>query len=313
MASPLVTVVVPAYQRPDQTQRAIDSVADQTHSPLELIVVDDGSSPPLADQLNLPDDCLDATRLIRLDENQGANAARNRGVREASGKFVSFLDSDDVLLEQHIEEAIRVLSDKVPEVGGVYTSYKIAKDGEQIDVRLATEALQSPREVVSEYKMGGFSCLTVRRDVFDTIGYLDEDLPASQDQEFMIRFLKEYDLHPVIDELLVYNLGDGRISNDSRRRIHAYDLVIEKHPKVFDQFGYSFINYAKGFQYAEVGEISKANKCFRSALKEEPTNALYWYQFFSSLATKRVFDLSNEAKRKLKLEIVAPFKKMVSR
>lgn len=96
---PLVSIIVPTYNRADTIQRAIHSVQSQTLSDWELIVVDDGSQDNTAELVAGLDHRL---QLIR-QRNQGVTAARNAGLRQATGKYLAFLDSDDEWLPHHLE------------------------------------------------------------------------------------------------------------------------------------------------------------------------------------------------------------------
>ncbi len=92
------SVVIPAYNRADTVGRAIQSALDQTHAPLEVLVVDDGSkdsTPEIIASFGEP------VRLIR-QENGGAPVARNTGIRAAKGDWIAFLDSDDYWTPEHL-------------------------------------------------------------------------------------------------------------------------------------------------------------------------------------------------------------------
>ncbi len=89
-SSPLVSVIMPTHNRPEFLQQAVESVLAQTYENLELIIIDDGSSPPA--QLNIDDPRI---RWLRHEQGKGAAAARNAGMRAAQGEFLAFLDDDD--------------------------------------------------------------------------------------------------------------------------------------------------------------------------------------------------------------------------
>ena len=92
LAMPLVSVIIPTFNRPATTRRAIETALQQTVSDLEIVIVDDASEPRLDQDLLPPDPRL---RIIRHDYNRGAAASRNTGMREAKGDWITFLDSDD--------------------------------------------------------------------------------------------------------------------------------------------------------------------------------------------------------------------------
>ena len=99
---PLVSVILPTYNRADTIRRAIESVRNQTLQDWELLVVDDGSTDDTADVIAARYAGEPRLKLIR-QENQGVSAARNTGLRASSGKYLAFIDSDDEFLPHHLE------------------------------------------------------------------------------------------------------------------------------------------------------------------------------------------------------------------
>lgn len=107
MSKPLVSVVIPAFNSGEYVREAIDSVFAQTYSPIEVIVVDDGSTDDTAEKLH----SLIKAQKIRytFQPNQGLAAARNTGIGLAEGKYLQFLDADDLLAPEKIEKQVKRL------------------------------------------------------------------------------------------------------------------------------------------------------------------------------------------------------------
>src|SRR5215212_5269413 len=106
-STPSVSVVIPAYNVAPYIPETLNSVFAQTFTEFEVIVVDDGS--PDGEELERAlKPYLDRVRYVR-QENRGAGAARNRGVREARGEFIAFLDSDDLWMPEYLEKQVRFL------------------------------------------------------------------------------------------------------------------------------------------------------------------------------------------------------------
>ena len=102
----LVTVIMPVYRRAATVGPALRSVLTQTYAQIEVLVVDDGSpdeTAAVAEGVAAGDDRF---RLIRLPHNEGRSAARNRGMDEARGEFVTFIDSDDLYAPSRIEKMV---------------------------------------------------------------------------------------------------------------------------------------------------------------------------------------------------------------
>jgi glycosyltransferase involved in cell wall biosynthesis len=114
-----VSVIIPLYNKAAYVERALASVAAQTFTDFEVIVVDDGSTdegPKTVADFSDP-----RVRLIRQD-NMGPGAARNRGLREATGELIAFLDADDEWLPDYLAEGVRLL-DENPEAATVTSGY----------------------------------------------------------------------------------------------------------------------------------------------------------------------------------------------
>ncbi|HEX8410281.1 MAG TPA: glycosyltransferase family 2 protein [Thermoanaerobaculia bacterium] len=119
MSAPLVTTIVPVYNRPAMLREALDSVLAQTHRPVEVIVVDDGSTDDtgaVADALAREHDGI--VRVVHI-ANGGPGAAREAGRQLARGEFIQHLDSDDLLLPRKFELQLAALRD-APECGAAY-------------------------------------------------------------------------------------------------------------------------------------------------------------------------------------------------
>ncbi|SEH26311.1 glycosyltransferase family 2 protein [Selenomonas sp. KH1T6] len=99
-----VSIIMPTYNRGYLIQNAVNSVLEQTHSKWELIIVDDGSKDNTKEIIQKNAD--HRIRYIRYDNNQGANHARNVGLKEAKGDYICFLDSDSMLYENCLQKRI---------------------------------------------------------------------------------------------------------------------------------------------------------------------------------------------------------------
>src|SRR5262245_38190413 len=105
---PLISVVIPVYNRARIIARALKSVQEQTHQNWEAIVVDDGSTDDTVEIVTDLAQLDNRIRVIRQDKNRGAQAARNVGIRAARGEWVAFLDSDDLYLPNSLEVRLAV-------------------------------------------------------------------------------------------------------------------------------------------------------------------------------------------------------------
>jgi glycosyltransferase involved in cell wall biosynthesis len=127
MKSPLISVIVPAYNTSRTIAETLDSVLAQTFEDYEVVVVDDGSPDDVAE---LVARSYPQVRLVR-QENRGLAGARNTGIKEAKGEYVAFLDSDDVWLPRKLELQVEQIKTH-PEADVFYADCYFWKDGERM-------------------------------------------------------------------------------------------------------------------------------------------------------------------------------------
>ncbi|SDE99426.1 glycosyltransferase family 2 protein [Halorientalis regularis] len=300
MEDPSVSVVIPTYNRAKTLARAVDSVLAQTIDAFEVVVVDDGSTDATPELMASYTD--NRVRYVRFEENRGANACRNSGIRSSSGEYLSFLDSDDEFTPSHLERVLATLTDAKERVGGVYTSQRFTRNGSTVDISVANDTLRESQTVIGDLKIG-FSNLTFRRDVFDTVGTLDESLGAFQDREFLVRYLERYELVPVSDVLVNRyqheDRGEGvaeRISTDFEEKLDALEYLTEKHGEHFSRHEQAFTHYTKGYLHAKLGEFDAARREFVLAVRKNPVRFKYYLQVAASLLGEAGFWLINDLK-----------------
>lgn len=195
-----VSVVTPTYGRPQFLAAAIESALSQSHPPFEIIVVDDASPDDVEGTLA---EFADPARIryVRQERNMGANAARNRGVALAKGRFVAFLDDDDVWLPKKTE--LQLVALKAQRAEACLCGYQVI-DGAGMQLRNC-DVLQAD-DVKQMRMVAGFSSLLVRRDVVEALG-LDESLPCAQDWDFYARLVRRRPIAYVPQILYRYRRG----------------------------------------------------------------------------------------------------------
>ena len=196
--NPKVSVIIPTYNRATKVLKAIESVLAQTVTDLEVIVVDDGSSDDTGKTLE--EAFGDRIRYF-AQANQGASTARNRGIAEARGEWLAFLDSDDIWESDKLEWQFKALDGFRPECSGCYTDTRFFNTAETRTMfEMAEESYRHEgtigvntdvlRLLVRPGGAGMVVCLSsflVRADVVTKAGGFDPILLYSQDSEFMFR------------------------------------------------------------------------------------------------------------------------------
>lgn len=216
--------MIPSHNRPDALAGALQSLANQTTPADQIVVVDDGSEPP-----------VDAPRVtvLRNETAGGANAARNRGWQHLNTDWVAFLDDDDRFQPGKIaavKAAIR------PELDVIYHPAWIRMVNEGIGYRTAPKDLsrvEDPyRELLVGNYLGGTPMVTVRRSKLQEVGGFDATLPSMQDYDLWIRLAAAEARFGFIDEPLThcrYTTEGGGISTNVDKHFAAAAAIQAKH------------------------------------------------------------------------------------
>lgn len=189
MKMPLVSIIMPAYNRKSVMGRAIDSCLSQTYNNIELIICDDHSTDGTEQYIQ---NRMQEDSRIRYCKNpegkRGANAARNAAIRIANGKYLAFLDTDDYLLDDSIEIRVRTFQEN-PSVamvyGNVYSEYH-GKRSEWIYHDLKKEKLNQKKFLMDNLALCSQIGIMFRKEVFQRVGMLDEKQKAWTDDGFVV-------------------------------------------------------------------------------------------------------------------------------
>ncbi len=191
----LVSVIIPTYNRAHFLVEAMDSVWNQTYRPIELIVVDDGSTDNTQEVLHDWARKSAADDQFRLrsfhQENKGAPTARNLGLIESHGEYIQFLDSDDLLAPSKIKvqvAALRGTQGAMAVYGPRRMFWPISNLLYVSRAGIAEQEVKSLDDAMRGWATGIHSILWARRDVYQ-LGPWDEQLAANQDGDYKVRFL----------------------------------------------------------------------------------------------------------------------------
>lgn len=237
---PLVSIILPTYDRPRLLLDAVESVAEQTYEDIELIVVDDHSPEPAEEILDesAPDGLR--WRCLRHESNEGANVARNTGIRASNGSYIAFLDDDDRWDPKKIERQIAAIEDSHSDVGVVIVGQKyVDDDGNQTATRRPSLTGDVTEEILRGRPAGSFSTVLVRASVIPEAGVPDERFPTWQDREWLLRLSKHCDFRSISEPLVIRTIGShGQISDNFEGKSQiSYPLFLEKHRSLAAEYG----------------------------------------------------------------------------
>jgi glycosyltransferase involved in cell wall biosynthesis len=240
--SPLVSVVIPAFNAGQVLGRTLRSVSAQTYSRLEVLVVDDGSQDGTAGVV------LDAAardqriRLIR-QENMGVAAARNKGIEACRGDLIAPLDADDIWVPEKLEKQVAVFRVSPPSVGLVYARSVPVFDGRWA---LTPSSPDSPEgtvylPLVHSNFLANASTPLIRRECLTQVGlydasYRDQDAQGCEDWDLYLRIAEHHQFRAVPECLVGYHQGAETMSADWRRMDRSYRILMAKvrarHPEI---------------------------------------------------------------------------------
>ncbi|MBE9126707.1 MULTISPECIES: glycosyltransferase [unclassified Coleofasciculus] len=256
---PLISVVIPACNAEQTIQQSIESVLRQTFADFELLVINDGSQDSTLDVVN---HITDSRIKIFSYPNAGANVSRNRGLYQASGEYVSFLDADDLWTPKKLETQLLALQ-KNPDAAVAYSwtnsideKGQFLRRGSYITVNGDVYA----KLLLVDFVESGSNPL-IRREALCTIGGFDESLPAAQDWDMWLRLAARYQFVAVPLPQILYRVCLNSMSANVLRQEVASLQVIER----------SFTQAPESLQHLKSYSLANRYKCLTfMALQRTP-------------------------------------------
>lgn len=225
---PLVSVVIPAYNRAGSIRAALQSVQRQTHEDWEAIVVDDGShddTPELVEQLAREDSRI---RLIRHEANRGAQAARNTAIHAARGAWIAFLDSDDQFLPHSLESRFELATEQ--KVSVVHSNCYMIGTGDSPRLHEVRPLAGSVYRPLLQGEGPVFPGLLVHKEALKRINYLDERIVSFQEWDTTIRLAAYYPFGFEVTPTFIWDCRNtDTISRNMRGNGKGYEQVLHKH------------------------------------------------------------------------------------
>ena len=233
---PQLTVIIPTYNRGWILKEAIDSVLTQDYKDFELIVVDDGSTDNTSEILASYGNDI----RVLFQENKGVSAARNRGIAEASGQFIAFIDSDDLWLPQKLSTQVEFFN-QTPDALICQTEEVWIRKGKRVNPKMRHK---KPSGMIFEPSLElclvSPSAVMIRRVLFDRVGAFDVTLPACEDYDLWLRISCRFPVH-LIDTPLIIKRGGHNDQLSSMKgldkfRIKAIEKIINSGHLSEDQY-----------------------------------------------------------------------------
>ena len=305
--APMVSVVIPAYNVAKYIGDAVQSVLDQDYEPKEIIVVDDGSTDGTVDALDAFGDRIHVHR----QRNAGSAVARNHGISQAKGKYIAFLDGDDVWLPGKLRAQVAYMEAQ-PGVGctwGRWVEWRRRAGSFPPLTELVDDSALAQTRIRAIPESSGWlyhriltdflvwtSTVMVRRSVIDEAGPLDPALRRGQDFDYWIRISRLTPMHQLDAVFAAYRLhGQGTtVSCPSRnyaveiieRAVARWGLTGPDGTQVDRRLYHRHLAglwRGYGGKQLRAGVPKGAIASSLRALRHEPMAARSWYLFFAGL------------------------------
>jgi len=210
MQKDLVSIITPLYNSEKLISETIESVASQSYKNFEMIIVDDCSSDNGVNIVKKYQKNDDRIKLIKLSKNSGAAVARNTAIKNAHGRYIAFLDSDDLWSSKKLELQIKFMHENY--YAFTYTNYqKMSESGELID-----EIVKSPSKL--DYKKAlhtnYIGCLTAIYDRKKLGKVYMPEIRKRQDYGLWLKILKQVDGYCLNETLAYYRVRDNSVSSN---------------------------------------------------------------------------------------------------
>jgi glycosyltransferase involved in cell wall biosynthesis len=294
LVTPLVSVVIPSYNSEKYIFRSINSVLQQSYKTIECIVVDDGS-------------CDNTVKIIKKEfpmvkifekENGGVSSARNQGINEAKGEWISFLDADDYWKNNKIEEQILFANDNncsIVYTNGYYSkndkAYLLIDNGKRKKLNGVKQGIvtkifyNAPRSTISFP-----STLVAHKNIFKKYGLFDELLKFSEDYEIFLRwFIQGESIGYISKPLFLYEIDNPKsvsrkIVEYSNERLSTWygmydNYVLKNSPELYNDFIRTRTKTVVGI-FPSLARHGKLSKSFSLLIKNSSKEK---YSFFKKI------------------------------
>lgn len=227
---PLVSVVIPTYNRIYTLPASVDSVLKQTYENLELIIMDDGSTDGTKEYVESIAD--KRVRYRRADKNMGPSAARNMGAELARGEYLAFQDSDDAWEPDKLEKQMKLMLDN-SELAMVYSEFEFCRDGEQTVIIPSKKIPYEEKHgdlffYLLQYPLISTQTMLIKTKEFTVAGGFNETLQAYEDFEFSLRFAQNHRIGFVEEPLVRVNNTPNSVNKRLGERIRTQFYMVRE-------------------------------------------------------------------------------------
>lgn len=296
----LVSVIIPAFNARAFVMDAIRSVRAQHYAPIEVLLIDDGSTDGTAEVVERE---APEVRIIR-QANGGVAAARNRGLAEAKGEFITFLDADDGWFPGKLLAQVAYLTAH-PEVGVAFHRWLVWRPD---DRGVYHWPAPPPENLPAQPELSGWlylpllldcvvhtSTVMMRRSVAEAVGRFDTSLVIGEDYDYWLRVSRICPIHKLAPVYSFYRSAPASLTSAPKKQNFEY-LVVQRALETWGltapdgkslpiaQIESRLAKLARDFGYAHYhqGSITLAREAYHAAVKHQPANMRAWLYLLRS-------------------------------
>lgn len=286
---PLISIIVPIYNRPDMVAEVLATVQKQTWKKWELIFIDDASQDTTWQVIQNIASEDSRVRPISRKQNGGVAAARNTGIQQAQGKYLAFLDSDDRWFPEKLEQQVKVF-ELSSNVGMVYSGVRIRGRYGMVRDRAASVQGNVAQKAMWSNFAGSPSRVMISRKAIDAVGFFDEQLPSLEDRDMWFRIAKHYLVGIVPSPLVEYYESTDSISSDTGKKVSAYEAFARKHGLDLNAKNFGGSQWLRiGHKLCYYGAIKEGRKTMFDALIKDPVHPRYWFLLTLSFFGAKIY------------------------
>lgn len=283
-----ISIIIPTYKRSDKIGKAIESTINQNYDNYEIIVVDDND--PNSKDRQLTEEVLEKyknqsnLKYIKHDKNRNGSAARNTGIKNSTGDFITFLDDDDEYYPDKLKDQAMLLESLDETWGLVYSSYdKENSDGTLVTSSEKAEGYLLTQVLSKNLFIGSGSNFMVRRSVVEELSGFDENFKRNQDIEFLVRVAKKYKIKHLDKPLFL-------IHSEPNIKRFTYDEIIN----VYNYYRHNFSSEIDSLTVSERRNVLKVLDLWdiRLALSHKKFKEAFYFYNNSSLSIRDIYKYS---------------------
>ncbi len=235
MNKPLVSIIIPTFNRSKHLQRAIHSALNQTYENIEIIIIDDNSYDDTATVVkNFKDPRI---HYYKNSENKGPTFTRNKGLSLSKGEYINFLDDDDILLPKKIELQIKKFKESEIENLGVVTCDVYYSQRDRSGIKRNRKKGYIYKDLLKKYCIHGTHPLLIKREF---IKYFDLNLTSNQEYDLEIRLSRICNFDYVPKCLAIKYESKNQITFNYKKKIIGTRYFYKKYVSEFKRYGLFF-------------------------------------------------------------------------